>query len=406
MGSAARRVGLGVGLAIVSTTFSLVAAELVLRAAAPAPRAYRVWRPGLEATFHPAPGLMPGISGPSRFTTNQLGLRGPDWGRGAGLRILAIGGSTTESLYLDDAEVWTSLLQQRLDRPGARVWVANGGKSGLNSRHHVVQALRLLEQHPEVDTLLVLAGVNDLHHRLSLDDDYVPIDREPPATFEELAWRSFAVHPAVDPMVPPWRPVELSYRLSRLGVSRLGRDDASPATGHLVQDDAGRVYEKWRRHRAEAPRQRRVLPDLDEALREYAGNLVTIADVGARHGVEVVFATQPVLWSPELGPEERARLWFGGVGHFQREPGHEYYSVEALAEGMARYNEVTLAVCAKRGLRCVDLTGLSGDPSVFYDDCHFNERGSLRVAELVAEGILGAASSRSYPSYGAVTAGP
>ena len=66
----------------------------------------------------------------------------------------------------------------------------------------------------------------------------------------------------------------------------------------------------------------------------------------------------------------------------------------------------TLAVCAKRGLRCVDLTGLSGDPSVFYDDCHFNERGSLRVAELVAEGMLGAASSRSYPSYGAVTAGP
>ncbi len=368
---------------LASTAVSVFAAELLLRTLAPAPRAWRVWRPGLEATFHPAPGVMPGVSGASRFTTNRIGLRGSDWGSEPGLRILAIGGSTTESLYLDDSEVWTRRLQDRLDRRDARVWVANGGKSGLSSRHHVVQTMRLLEQHPEVDALLVLVGVNDLHHRLSLDEDYVPIDREPRSTFEELALRSFAVHPAVDAASPVWRPVQLGYRLSRLGQ----RGPAAGASGHLVQDDAGRVYEKWRRHRAEASRVRDTLPSLDAALREYAGNLVTIADVAARHGVEVVFATQPVLWRPDLGPNERARLWFGGVGHFQREPGHEYYSVGALAEGMARYNEVTLAVCAERGLRCVDLTDLSGDPSVFYDDCHFNEHGSLRVAEFLAAGL-------------------
>ena len=371
---------------LASTAVSVFAAELLLRTLAPAPRAWRVWRPGLEATFHPAPGVMPGVSGASRFTTNRIGLRGSDWGSEPGLRILAIGGSTTESLYLDDFEVWTHQLERRLDRRDARVWVGNGGKSGLNSRHHVVQAMRLLEQHREVDALLVLAGVNDLHLRLSLDDDYVPIDREPPSTFEELAARSFAVRPAVDDASPPWRPVELRYRISRLV------QPAPAPRGHLVQDDAGRVYEKWRRHRAEASRVRTTLPSLDSALREYAGNLVTIAEVAERHGVEVVFATQPVLWRPDLAPEEHARLWFGGIGHFQRAPGHEYYSVDALAEGMARYNHVTLAVCAKRGLRCIDLSELSGDAAVFYDDCHFNEHGSRRVAELLAAGLVGTAS--------------
>jgi lysophospholipase L1-like esterase len=382
-------------LALASTALSLGAAELVLREVAPAPRAFRVWRPHLEATFHPAEGVMPGVRGTSHFTISALGMRGDDWGEGPGLRILAIGGSTTESLYLDDSEVWTQQLQDALRRAAAAppVWVANAGKSGLNSRHHVVQTMRLLDQHPEVDVLVVLAGINDLHQRLSLDDAFRTIDREPQSTFAELALRSFAVRPAVATS-GGWRPRELAYRLSRLGQQL--RATGEPE--HLVQDDAGRVYERWRRYRREASRLRERLPDLGPALREFAMNLSTIADVARRHGVEVVFATQPVLWRADLTDEERSLLWFGGVGDFQREPGHEYYSAEALAEGMARYNQTTLAVCAARGLLCVDLAAeLPSDTSVFYDDCHFNENGSRRVAAAFARALrpLQAARARA-----------
>ncbi|HEY5658847.1 MAG TPA: SGNH/GDSL hydrolase family protein, partial [Myxococcota bacterium] len=287
-------------LVAASLALSLAAAELGLRLAAPAPEHFGVWPAHLEVTLHPAPGVLPGVEGPSRFTTNADGLRADARSPAHAHRILVIGGSTVESLYLDDAETWPHLLQDHLGaaRGRADVWVGNAGKSGLNSRHHVVQALRLLPQLPPIDVLLVMVGVNDLNHRLARDTDFRPIDREPRSTFAELYARAFDVQP--EPQ-SPWRPVQLLRRAAALRA----RWEANAAPLELVQDDAGRVYEKWRRHRREAPRRRDALPELEAALREYAANLHTIADIAQRHGARAVFVTQPVMWHAQLGPEER-----------------------------------------------------------------------------------------------------
>ena len=321
---------------------------------------------------------MPGVSGASRFTTNALGLRGEEWSPDDSYRILTIGGSTTESLYLDDREAWPRLLQDRLNagRAGSGVWVGNAGKSGLSSRHHVVQVMRLLEQHP-VDALVVLVGVNDLHYRLSRDTAFQPIDQEPKSEFRRIYLTAYSIWPARPARF--WEPVAVQRRWARAH-QRLERPE------HVTQDDAGRNYVRWRRHRRAASALRGELPDLGPALLEYARNLHTIVDLAERHAARVVLATQPVMWHAELGPEERALLWLGGVGPFQSEPGHEYYTVEALADGMARYNAVLLEVCAARGLDCADLAAaLPRDPSVFYDDCHLNEGGARQVAGLLAE---------------------
>ena len=376
-----RRLAAPLLLAAASFALSLAAAEFALRAAAPAPDHFGVWPEHLDLTLHPAPGVLPGVEGPARFTTNADGLRAEARRPEHAYRILAIGGSTTESLYLDDAETWPRLLQEQLGaaRGRADVWVGNAGKSGLNSRHHVVQVLQLLPQLPQIDVLLLLVGVNDLHHRLSRDADFRPIDQEPRSAFSELYVRAFDVRPEPQSL---WQPVQLLRRMAQL---RARWDGEDPPVA-LVQDDAGRIYEKWRRHRREASHWRSELPDLNSALREYAANLHTIADVAQRHGASVVFVTQPVMWHAQLSPAQRALLWLGGVGDFQREPGHEYYRVEALSRGMAQYNAALLEVCALRGLDCVDLAGaLLRDTRIFYDDCHFNEAGSRRVASLLAE---------------------
>ena len=83
---------------------ALVFGEVAFRLVEPRETQYRVWRPNTAQVFHPRPGVMPGIQGPSRFTVNSVGLRarevnGDD---GTEYRILAIGGRTTECLYLDD----------------------------------------------------------------------------------------------------------------------------------------------------------------------------------------------------------------------------------------------------------------------------------------------------------------
>ena len=127
---------------------------------------------------------------------------------------------------------------------------------------------------------------------------------------------------------------------------------------------------------------------LAPALGEFRANLERLAAIAEEQGVRLVLLTQPVLWGANLAPELDARCWYGWVGRPPWEGPEAYVSLAAMAEGMERYNAVLRAVAADRGLGLVDLAAeLSGDPEVFYDDCHFTERGAQRVAELVAMAI-------------------
>jgi lysophospholipase L1-like esterase len=167
----------------------------------------------------------------------------------------------------------------------------------------------------------------------------------------------------------------------------LKRLDRSLNAGGATQDPDGRAYETWRRYRREAPRLRQRLPDLGVALAEYGENLRSIARSAARHHARIVFATQPSLWRGDLSPDLQRLLWLGGLGRFQKETGHDYYTIHALAAGMAAYNRVLLDTCRRiPGALCVDLASLlPKDTTVFYDDVHFNEAGSRRVAEIMAK---------------------
>jgi hypothetical protein len=147
-------------LVLFSTLSMLAVGETALRAFGA--KTYYVWPPRLHQELHPSPRIMPGVSGASRFAVSSLGLRGDEISPDRDVRILALGGSTTECLYLDQLEAWPRLLQERL---GPRVWVGNAGKSGLHTRHHRLQAETLLDQLPRMAAVIVLTGVNDLSAR-------------------------------------------------------------------------------------------------------------------------------------------------------------------------------------------------------------------------------------------------
>jgi len=124
--------------------------------------------PRTQTLFEPDLAIIPGASAKVRFTVNRAGLRGRDLPAArAGYRILCVGGSTTECLYLDDARAWPALLEQDLTaaHPAAPVWVGNAGISGLASGDH----LRFLYESAwlaRVDAVVVQAGVNDLARTL------------------------------------------------------------------------------------------------------------------------------------------------------------------------------------------------------------------------------------------------
>jgi len=333
------------------------------------------------------PDIMPGIKGESRFSINDHGLRGDPFSDNQTYRILAIGGSTTECLYLDDLEAWPHLLQEVLNATAGskrRIWVGNAGKSGHNTRNHIVQVEMLTRQYPKIDAVLLLIGVNDFGQRLSLDELYRPfpgVEKLTPSEYEALMDKSFSVWPRAD-LHSPFLKRTAIWRKVRAIKNRYLNSPKPTA----IQDDAAQIYKEWRMHRKMASSIRTILPNLSSALEEYSRNVNIIIDYAKSKGIVVILVTQPYLWRSGLPSEEQSLLWGGGIGKYQEELGHEYYSIEALAEGLKMYNETLLRICHAKNVECIDLESqLSKDTSNFYDDVHFNESGSRNVATVLGE---------------------
>lgn len=96
-----------------------------------------------------------------------------DYKSTAGIRIIAIGGSTTADMLLDDRRTWAYLLQEKLKiELGRRVEVINTGVSGVRSAHHLATFSRILQYDP--DFVLFLVGVNDWNRDITKQFDSLP----------------------------------------------------------------------------------------------------------------------------------------------------------------------------------------------------------------------------------------
>jgi lysophospholipase L1-like esterase len=345
---------------------------------------YYFWPPRLNAIFQPVPEIMPGITGESRFIANSLGIRGDELTPEYKQRILAIGASTTQCASLDQAEMWTQVLQDKLNSQaqGQRAWVGNAGVSGLTSRNHLVAMQHVPFKELKIDTVIMLLGVNDFVKRLSHDTAYDPHYMDKPEAERTLLLETFTGTYSGFPNDPYYKRTAL-WQLLRKSKRLLAADSG------YREDKDGKNFAVWRRHRQQAGEMRERLPDLTTALEEYARNLNRIIDVAHQQSIRIIFVTQPSLWKPGLSPELESLLWLGGVGDFQKEVGKPYYSAAALEKGMIAYNETLLRVCRERQVECFDLAPkLQKDTTVFFDDVHFNENGARLVAEEFSRYLL------------------
>ena len=381
-----RRWTIRLSLVLTSTAVALVTSEICLRLTAPV--GFYVWPPNHRAAFNPAPGVMPGVTGVGRFIISADGIRGRRLTTSDGHRILVVGGSTSEGLYLDQGEAWPAIVETSLQEALGRsdIWVGNVGRSGHSTRDHRLQVARLLDQLPRIDTVILLVGINDLLLRLRLDLNYRTLAEESPEYHRRLERHAFAVSrtsrlsPPLtmgDPDLPWSAHTALGSLLPKASIA----DD--------IQDSAGSFFVRARRFRQRALAIRAAPPNLDTALIEYAENLRFIIADAERRDTDVVLMTQPSLYRPDLPPTLRELLWFGRVDVARHSAGNEYYSVDALATALGRYNETLLAVCATARIGCIDLDAkLPKDTTVFYDDVHFNEAGARQVAMTVVAHLL------------------
>jgi lysophospholipase L1-like esterase len=349
---------------------------------------YYVWPPDLQKVFRPIPEVMPGISGESRFIINESGIRGDSFSKEDGYRILTLGGSTTECLYLDQSEAWPALLQRSLNKRLGRsdIWVGNIGKSGHNTNQHRLQLEKLLEQYPRIDLVVLLIGMNDMSRRLIEDADYRPINWEQPEQRHAQLDKAFSVYPDLEPGRPFYTRTAIwrTYRKAKRAFLKSG----FWRNRKLVQDEAGSVLIEWRENRRNAAKVRETMPDLSLALEEYRHNINKLIDSVQEKGVRIIFMSQPSMWRRDLPESLGNLLWSGGVGDFQQDSG-EYYSLGVLADAIDIYNKSLLQACTQRAIECIDLaSNLPKDTTVFYDDVHLNENGARKAANILADYLI------------------
>lgn len=376
----------GLILIIVSIAFSIVLVELVLRSLSN--DKFFVWQPGISKVFKPDADIMPGIHGESLFSINEHGLRGDSFSDHHKLRILTVGGSTTECLYLDNSEAWPKILQDKLNKKAGlvdRIWVGNVGKSGHTSQNHVVQVEQLINQYPKIDLLIILVGVNDFVKQLQRDGrSHLSLENFSNGQYVALMDKSFSIWPRSYSEFPSLKRTEIWKKVRMLRNGYL-----NDSYGELQQDEVGKIYTKWRKHRESAVKLKNNLPDLKVSLDDYASNLKRIILFSKSEDIEIVLVTQPYLWHSDMSEDEKKLLWMGGIGDYRREKGHLYYTETTLAEGMDIYNERLLSVCVEEDIHCIDLASqISRNIKYFYDDVHFNENGSEAVAELVSDKLV------------------
>ena len=379
---------------IISVVLAIATAEILARVYSPA--GYYVWPPHFRRTMRLSPGLTSDKPGWTNLTINSLGIRGDPFRSDQKYRLLAVGGSTTICTYLDDTDTWTYQVQERVNRElGAdTIWVGNVGRPGHSTVQHVPQVEKLLEQHREIDGVILLIGINDLLLRLSGLRDRkgaAPPSKPRPRARRmqrlespERLKRAFSLFPSQEAD---------SRWYSDTGLGRLWMSRTSHAPDLPValpsQDERGAFVKKLRAYRKQASSFRHQLPDLTRPLSDYEWQVNAIIDAAEKLDRRVIFLTQPTIWRRGLSPEELDILWMGGPPLHQAKPGMEYYSVEALAAGMKMYNNRLLQVCRERGVECVDAAErLPKDTTVFWDDAHYTKHGAAMLADLLTEYLL------------------
>jgi len=348
---------------------------------APGSVSYFVWRPGLVATFHPAAGILPGIThAESRFTVGPDGLRARGRLASDAVRILAVGGSTTEELYVDDPDTWPALTEELLtERLGRPVWVGNAGKSGLESAHHLA-LIQTLGAELRPDVIVTLLGWNDMSHSLL----GVVGSEEPMLQFDSARG---------GPLFMNGRPQLTGLRTywGARAVWRILRQRLPGYQPPFTQQEDARSYTPGREARLAAPKTGEMPTQLTSIMAAYAGRLHDMARAARDIGTRLVLVTQPSLVRDGPPGAEADAYAYGGAWI----PGSPmYYDASVVARMIRAFNDTTLRVCEEEDLMCLDLAAaIPPDLDHFYDDVHLNTLGSRAAGRAVAEFL----SSRVLP---------
>jgi len=313
---------------------------------------------------------IPGLDPVVIHRKNSLGFRGPELPSSPAtvLKIITVGGSTTECFYASDGKTWTDVLGGLLAARFQDVWINNAGLDGQSTFGHLVLMDDYVAQ-LRPDVVLFLVGVNDVGLAEPCGYDYATqrsaIDLRSLAGFgKSLAARSEVFSLALN-----------LYRYSRAHTLGLAHEAVTLAKLPAVDVPEDTAADTMAWHRT--------------YVAGYAERLRRLVASARRHGIQPVFLTQPTLLGEAIDPltgVDLARVQVGGPGN---------RNGRLMWQTLELYNETLRLVAARTGVPVIDLARrLEKNSQYFYDFYHLTNAGNRRVAEIVFADLVPYLSSR------------
>ena len=370
-----RETGLHAALVIGTTLLSLAAGEVSLRLGA----GYMVpvSSEAAEAMASEFDQDLPGLAPHIRYDRNRFGLRALSMQSlekpAATLRILCLGASTTDQATQSTPDTWCAQLESTL-RPalatrGLAVETAAYGRGGSRTAD-VDRWARAHLASFSPDLVITLLGINDLAF--------------------SGAPGSFGAELAGDQDDRSWvnRAGDACARWSYLCRQSVTARDAVAVWWRLR---TGRALEWHSRHLPELRARRQTYlamverPGGPDALDRFSDSLGHLLDFLRQSSVTTLVLGQPVLWKAEMLDAESKSLWFPIL----TEEGPVRADGRWLEAEMTRFNRVQRALATSFGAAFLDLDArIPKTLESYFDDCHFTDEGSRRVAREVAPEVL------------------
>ena len=325
---------------------------------------------------------LPGIQGLQIISTDALGFRTTkniDYHkRPEGIRIFALGASTTESIYLDDHKTWPHLLQEKLaERSGKPVEVINAGLSGLRMVHIYDNFKYILKFHPDI--VLFLVGVNDWNQDIlnhfepeveKLNRFYSTFGLE----YHEIT-KIYLRNTLLGRLIKNYR-----YSLLGLLTHPFKKEPFVEKSVEGIKPEKGEYYTK--QNNTLTKQDVRVYAPTNILL-EYRTYLEKTADLCKKRHLECFFLTEPNAYKKNVDKETQRHFWMT--------PPNASYTLDlnSMVAIASTYNSKLVDFAHQHSIPVCDLDNeVPSSIKSFYDEVHFNENGSLTVANFLTDCIL------------------
>ncbi len=296
---------------------------------------------------------------PHRVSINRFGWRGPnpkaiEKPKGV-IRILTLGGSSTEDAFVADGKTWPEVLQRRLNASlGAeRVEVINLGVAGYTTSNSTKNlAANGLQLNPDI--VITYHANNDFfefltkHEGVSLYHAFVDYEHREPIMLERVLCRS-AIFDKI---------MRLNYY-----------------SGNKSRDY---TIDYW-----QSPTKAEI--DLTGVEGPSIAALDRLHDLSIRSHFALVVGIQATLIKEELGTSEVPLMW----EVFRYQYRGQCIAVHDFVEGLGTIKFAQRRWANQQGVLCLDIeSDVPKTRDYFIDHIHSTERGSERIGAAFAEGLM------------------